>query len=857
MSSTSRRAVVLVLSVCALAATAAPAQAAEPWRDPSLSPAQRADALLAALTQADKIAIALNDFAPIAAAGGPSALPNADGPSGIRADGTTAFPSAQTLAATFDRSLAHAYGDAIATEARGKGLQFWLGPAMDIARTPLAGRQPENLGEDPFLAGETAAQEVAAAKARHVIATLKHYVANNHETERIGFPLPPDGAQRSGGLDVLAAERALQEIYEAPFKRADRLAGADSVMCSYNRLNGPQTCESPGLLSDLKASGFAGFVVPDFIFAVRDPLAATLAGVDVPGLSGASGRTAEMFTSGQVPQARLDDIVRRLLFALFDSGVFDDPVGPAQANVSTPEHRDLATRVAQAGTVLLKNDGGTLPLGGRGARTPRSVAVIGPSGEDATYISGGSSGVPPAPGATVTPLAGIRARAAGAGVRVDAAQGSLGDAPLPALVPSDVLSPASGTAGPGLTGEYWSNGDFDGAPALTRVDPTIDLNAEPAGVGPLWSARWTGTLTPSESGLYRFSLLQAGITRLFVDGKLIASGYREGIQFLAGPTYTTQGIAELTAGTPVSIRIEYTSNSQLFGAQIHFQWQPPSASQIGPAVEAAKGADAAIVFVDDARGEGMDRATLGLTGDQDALVEAVAAVNKRTIVVVNTGGPVLMPWLDRVGAVLQVWYPGQQYGAALAGVLFGDADPGGRLPVTFPANDEQGPAPASRPERFPGVNGRVRYDEGIFVGYRFYDQVGQQPLFPFGFGLSYARFRFDDLDVDRRGDDIVARVRVRNVSDRAGSAVAQGYVSFPRAAGEPPWQLKGYEKVRLAPGRSARVTFRLHPENDLGVFDEAAHRFVVVPGRYTLAVGASSRDLTERESFVPSAHRRR
>jgi beta-glucosidase len=849
---------VLALSVCALVVTSTPAQAApgEVWRDPSRPPAQRADALLAALTQADKIAIALNDFAPIAAAGGPSALPNDDGPSGIRADGATAFPSAQTLAATFDRSLAHAYGDAIATEARGKGFVWWLGPAMDIARTPLAGRQPENLGEDPFLAGETVAQEVAAAKARHVIATLKHYVANNQETERIGFRLPPDGAQRSGGLNVLAAERALQEIYEAPFKRADRLAGADSVMCSYNRLNGPQTCESPALLGDLKASGFAGFVVPDFIFAVRDPLAATLAGVDLPGLSGASGRTAEMFTSGQVPQARLDDIVRRVLFALFDSGVFDDPVGAAQANVSTPAHRDLATRVAQAGTVLLKNAGGTLPLAGRGARTPRSVAVIGPSGEDATYISGGSSGVPPAPGATVTPLAGIRARAAGAGVRVDAAQGSLGDAPLPALVPSTVLSPAAG-AGPGLTGEFWSNGDLAGAPALTRVDPTIDLSAPPDGVGPLWSARWTGTLTPSESGLHRFSLLQAGVARLFVDGKLIASGYREGIQFLVGPTYTTQGVAELTAGRPVSIRIEYTSKAQLFGAQIHFQWQPPSASQIGPAVEAAKNADAAIVFVDDARGEGMDRSTLALAGDQDALVEAVAAVNKRTTVVVNTGGPVLMPWLDRVGAVLQVWYPGQQYGAALAGVLFGDADPGGRLPATFPASDEQGPAPPSEPERFPGVNGTERYDEGIFVGYRFYDQVGQQPLFPFGFGLSYARFRFDDLDVDRRGDDIVARVRVRNVSDRTGSAVAQAYVSFPRAAGEPPWQLKGYEKVRLAPGRSGRLTFRLRPENDLGVFDEAAHRFVVVPGRYTLAVGASSRDLPERESFVLSARRRR
>src|SRR3954470_1387924 len=445
MSSTSRRALVAVLSACSLAVAAAPAPAApaQPWRNPSRSAAQRADALLAALTQGDKIAIALNDFAPIAAAGGPSALPHDDRPSRIRADGATSFPSAQTLAATFDRSLAHAYGDAIATEARGKGFDWWLGPAMDIARTPLAGRQPENLGEDPFLAGETVAQEVAAAKARHVIATLKHYVANNQETERIGFRTT---AQRTGGIDVIAAERTLQEIYEAPFKRADRLSGADSVMCSYNRLNGPQTCESPGLLSDLKASGFAGFVVPDFIFAVRDPLAATLAGVDVPGLAGRSGRAPEMFTSGQVPQARLDDIVRRLLFALFDSGVFDDPVGPAQANVSTPEHRDLATRVAQDGAVLLKNDRGTLPLAGRGARTPRSVAVIGPSGADATYISGGSSGVAPAnaavPAAAVTPLAGIRARADAAGAAVTAAQGSLGDAPLPALVPSSVLTPA-------------------------------------------------------------------------------------------------------------------------------------------------------------------------------------------------------------------------------------------------------------------------------------------------------------------------------------------------------------------------------------------------------------------------------
>src|SRR3954454_11453491 len=283
--------------------------AGEPWRDASQPPAQRADELLTAMTPDQKVAMALGDYASLAGLGVPT-LPSDDGPSGIRADGTSSSPSAQTLAASFDRSLARAYGEAIGTEARGKGFNWWLGPAMDIARTPLAGRQSENLGEDPFLAGETVTQEVKGAKSRHVIATLKHYVANNQEYERIGFRAPPTGALRNPPTNVIASQRALQEIYEAPFKRAIREAGADAVMCSYNRLNGPQTCESAALLGDLKASGFAGFVVPDFIFAVRDPLGATLAGVDVPGLAGASGRTAEMFTSGQVPQARLDDIVR-------------------------------------------------------------------------------------------------------------------------------------------------------------------------------------------------------------------------------------------------------------------------------------------------------------------------------------------------------------------------------------------------------------------------------------------------------------------------------------------------------------------------------------------------------------------
>jgi beta-glucosidase len=838
-----RLALVLVtLSTCTLwcipIAAAAPEQ---PWRDPNQPPGQRADELLAAMTFDQKVAVALGDFGPVASLGVPP-LTWADGPNGIRAPGTTAFPSAQTLASTFDRDLAHAYGAAIAAEAHAKGFNLWFGPAMDIARTPLAGRQPENLGEDPFLAGETAAEEVVGAKNSHVIATLKHYVGNNQDYGRLGLPIG------SPGVNDIVSRRALQEIYEAPFKDAVRSGGADAAMCSYNRVNGVQACQSTVVLGDLKGSGFDGFVLPDFIFAVRDQLAATLAGVDLPAIPGdpvTPPRTADMFTSGQVSMARLDDIVHRIVFAMFDSGAFDNPVPPPADNVSSPDHVQLATRVSEAGMVLLKNDRRALPLASPG---PESIAVIGPAGSDAIFVTGGSASVPVDPTGSVTPLAGITARA-GPDVKINVAQGTLGDVPLPTIVPSDVLTPSAGN-GPGLLGTYWNNGELAGTPALTRVDPTVDLSAAPAGVGPLWSARWTGTLTPPESGLYRFSLTQAGIARLFVDDKLIASGYREATQFVAGPAYPVQGAINLKEGKPVSIRIEYTSKAQLFGAQIHFAWQAPSTSGIAAAVEAARKSDVAIVFANNAQGEGMDRSALALPGDQDQLITAVSQANRRTIVVLNTGGPVLMPWLPRVEAVLQAWYAGQQFGSALAAVLFGDSDPGGRLPVTFPATEEQGPAPPSQPERYPGVNGDERYDEGIYVCYRWYDQFHQQPLFPFGYGLSYADFRFSDLqvNVDRERDTVLASARVTNTSDRPGSTVAQAYLASPKSADEPPVQLKGYQKIALDPGESAVVTFRL-ASDDLAYFNESLNQPVVADGRYEFFVGSSSRDLQDHASF--------
>ena len=858
-----RAAPALVVSALALVVAAGPSvsvqartnvplvsadQSGQPWRNPDQPAEVRASELLAALSTDQKIQLALGNFAALASFGVP-ALNADDGPDGLRNPGTTAMPSGQALAATFDRALAFAYGQVVGSEARGEGFNEWLGPAVDIARTPLAGRQPEAEGEDPFLAGNTSAQVVLGAQRQHIIATLKHYTAYNQDWGRIGLENAPNQFARGPAVNVAVSERALQEIYEAPFRTAVQQGGLDSVMCSYNQINGVPSCENPATLGDLKnGGGLKGFVVPDFGFAVRDPVAAALAGVDLPALPGApSGLTAADFTSGQIPAARLDDIDRRILFAIFDSGVFDYPLpAPPSAEVSTPEHQQVATQVAEASMVLLKNDHHLLPL----SRKVHSIAVIGPSGSDAVFVTGGSAGVPLAPGQAVTPLTGITARAASARVNITSAQGSAGDVAAPALVPSAALTPSSGT-GQGLLGTYWGNGDFSGTPVLTRVDPTVDLSGAPSQTGALWSARWTGTLTPAETGLYRFSLAESGLATLKIAGQTFGPAYREATQFLVGPHYVLQGAVRLTAGTPVPVEIDYSSISGLFSQEIHFGWQTPSQSGIPAAVAAARHADVAIVFANDAQGEGMDRSSLALPGDQDQLIEAVADANRHTIVVLNTGGPVLMPWLHKVDGVLEAWYPGQTFGTAIAAVLFGDADPAGRLPVTFPASDTQGPAPATQPQHYPGVNGVVSYDEGLDVGYRWYDATGQQPLFPFGYGLSYEHFAVSGVHAsyNPHSGDATVVATVKNTSSLHGPATLELYLVSPAPAQEPPEQLKGYANVDLAPGHSKLVLFRLSP-SDLAYYDLNSSRFTVAPGRYTVLVGTSSTELDHAASFT-------
>lgn len=422
----------------------------------------------------------------------------------------------------------------------------------------------------------------------------------------------------------------------------------------------------------------------------------------------------------------------------------------------------------------------------------------------------------------------------------------MGMAPLPAIPASDLK----------LQGTYYKALAWAGEPIATQSDSTLDFNAPPvpalappapaAGAGGRgrggaaripWSARWTGTLIAPATGMYRFSLNASGTARVFIQDKPVVEIPRQ------SGAVTVTGMVSLTAGQSVPIRIECTGTQA-----IHLGWQTPDQDLLAAAVKAAKESDVAIVFAGERAGEGYDRTGLKTPGDLDYVIEAVAAANPRTIVVLNTAGPVAMPWLDKVSGVIEAWYPGQFDGEAISAILFGDANPSGRLPMTFPVNEQQGPA--TKPDEYPGDGKNANYSEGVLVGYRWYDAKNQAPLFPFGFGLSYTSFQYSGARVEHKaGDDATISVRVTNSGKRAGSEVVQLYLGFPPEAAEAPRQLKGFGRVELKPGESKMVTMTVNKDS-LAAWDESARDWRVYPGKYTVDVGASSRDIRYKGSFT-------
>jgi beta-glucosidase len=791
-----------------------------------------------------------------------------DGPAGVRAGhGSTALPSPLTVSASFDPKIATLFGDLLGQEFFAAGLSSITGPAMDIARTWHFGRTTESFGEDPFLEASVVGPEIRAIQAHHIIATMKHFTAYNEEQGRLGDQ--PIGV--GPAVNEVMSERALREIYLPAFHAAVKVGGVGSVMCSFPQINGAYACQNPYTLNVLKKEwGFEGMVVPDFPDAQRSIVPALLAGLDQGSLTpnpDNGGRPSfigekslkQAIEDGTFPMSRLDDLVLRRLVIPFRIGVFDNPstrLGPE--GLSTPERRAAAATVIEAGSVLLKNDKAALPLG----PAVHTVAVIGVQATDKAWVvEQGSPRVEPTHLAPA--LAAIESRM-GSNGRVTFSPGTLGLAPLP-VIPASMLKTPEGR--PGVRVEYFNNpkGDFSGKPLAVRVEPTLNMEKIPQIPGLAedlhWSARYTTIFTPDQTGVQKFTVDGTSAAHLWIDGKFMGEFVQSDFED------TVYASVPMTAGKPVTIRLEYEPRDSIgnakvpmfgvvLGPYITLGWAEPD-HLIEDATAAAKKADVAVVFAGHKVGEGNDRLHLGLQNDQDALIEAVAKANPHTIVVLNTGGAVTMPWLNQVAAVLEMWLPGDAGGPAAARLLFGDAEPGGRLPVTFPADETQGPAMKS--SEYPGAlraDGSIdtaHFDEGIFVGYRYWDQYGQQPLFPFGYGLSYTKFMVKGLAVSPSPDGgATVDVSVKNIGARAGSEVAQVYLSFPKSAGEPPRQLKAFGKIMLEPGGEQVLHLKLDPDA-FEYWDQQHHHWTTPSGAYQVSVGTSSREILWSAAITAAA----
>jgi beta-glucosidase len=706
-----------------------------PWMNPNLSPDERASMVVKEMTLDEKITLlhgtgmqGLSPMSPLAVqsnggAGyvvgiprlGIPAIQMSDAAYGVRMSGengrySTALPSDVAGAASWDLDAGFEYGALIGRELRAQGYNMTLGGGVNLTREPRNGRTFEYMGEDPVLAGKMVASVIKGTQAQHVIGDIKHYALNDQESGRnaVNVNIDQRAARES---DLLAFEIGVQEGNPA------------AVMCSYNRLNGDYACENKYLLTDVlkKDWNFKGFVVTDWGGA-HSAAKASAAGLDheEPGWIFYGDELKKDVESGKVPQAELDEHVRRILRAMFAVGVIDDP--GQKSVVDVIGGLEISRRIAEQGAVLLKNDHAQLPLD---ASKVHSIAVIGPHA-DVGMISGGGS---------------------------------------------------------------------------AQVDPPGGNAILPPGKG---QTRWL-----------------------------------EPVWFPTSPLKSIQ--AKVPAAT-----VRFNSGAD------------PAA-----AAAAAKGADVAIVFAYQWESEGMDLDSLSLPEHQDDLIAKVAAANPHTVVVLETGGPVTMPWADQVSGILEAWYAGSDGANAVANLLFGDVNPTAKLPLTFPKSDADVPHPTVvKPPKRSTTDGeteawkriaaglpafQVTYNEGVKVGYKWYDAEKKPVLFPFGYGLSYTTYSYSNLKV-AAGKNPSVTFTVTNTGNRAGAEIAEVYASLPAAAAEPPKRLVGWSKIKLNGGESKEVTVEVD-QKYLSIFNVEQNGWLLIPGEYTFLVGGSSQDLPLKESI--------
>ncbi len=752
-----------------------------------------------------------------------------EGLHGLLGKEATSFPQAIGLAGMWDPPLVQQVATVIARQARSRGIRQLLSPVINIARDVRWGRVEETYGEDPYLTSMCGVAFCRGLEDAGVISTPKHFAANVGDGGRDSHP-------------IHFSERLLREIYFPAFKACFQDGHAMSVMVAYNSLDGVPCSSNRWLLTDVLRNewGFKGFVVSDYgsvwgithmhRAATNDTTgaaAAVRAGLDMelPGIDFYGRPLMQAVRDGLVPEATIDTAAGRVLAAKFRIGLFDHPlVDPSLAKKmnDTREDRALALRAAHESIVLLKNSNNILPLN----KTAKTIAVIGPNA-DAKRL-GGYSGFGMK---VVTALEGIRDRVGSSATVLYAKGCELGETTLPPIPAANMVPPDAKPGEHGLRGEYFKNQHLEGKPALVRIDKQINFDwgsgsPDPKIPSDHFSARWTGKLVPTVTSVYRLAITTDDGVRVYLDGKLVDDNWVD-----RAPT-SDYLMLDLVAGRAYDLRIEYYENAGGAFASLGWNLQAEADKEIDSATAIARGSDAAVVVAGILEGEGRDRSNLDLPGSQEKLIRAVAATGVPTIVVLMAGSAVTMAgWADSAAAILDVWYAGEEGGNAIADVLFGDYNPGGKLPITFPQSVGQVPLYYNTKP-----SGR---------GYDYVDLNGK-PLYPFGHGLSYTSFEYSNLRIEPKeihpGGSVRVGVDVRNGGSRAGDEVVQLYIHDTAASVSLPLkELKGFERINLAPGGTRTVWFTLSPE-DLTYLDLHL-KPVLEPGGVEILVGSSSEDI--------------
>jgi beta-glucosidase len=867
------RRVVLTAAMAALALAMSVGMAVaqepdRPWMDTTLSPDQRAALLLGAMTLEEKVELMTGDQgeAPSAFYNGPierlgiPELRMADAGAGIAPrgweaegpnDAATALPAGIALGATWDPDAAGTYGETVGEEARATGHQMLLGPGSDPIRQPYWGRAGENPSEDPFLISEITTPFVQAVQDQNLIANLKHYLAYQQEVNR------------GNGQNSIVSDRALMEIWSYPYKDAIEEAELGSVMCSFNKIKGVFACESDYALATILRDrlGFDGFVITDF-GAIHSTAPSIRAGTDMETGTAAfyDGPLLAAVQAGEIPESLVDRSVLRILRTMFAIGVFDTEYG--MTPIPVDENGAVAREVEEDAITLLRNRG-ALPLD----EGTDSIALIGADADIPASI-GGSARVEPTYEVSLLDALGERADEIGANFRWVPGNDPVNGANMietadMTAVPSSALTPETGS-GRGLTARYWDNPTFQGTEDLTRTEQQVAYDVGFVGGSPAFanlyasqvpatpaitdptganqSAVYTGFFTAPRTGTYRLGLTGWGEASLFLDGELL-------VENAGSQRWEESAEVDLEAGERYPIRVVYSARAlvPLQPGTLLLQWDPPSGTRepsLQQARQAAQAADVPIVYLRTYETEERDRVSLKLPQNGDRLVQAVSAVNPNTVVVVGSGGPVTMPWRDRVSGVMESWFGGQEEGNALTGILFGDEDPSGHLPVTFPVSERRtGPGQENPWASYNDLD--VEFYEDVNIGYRGYLAENIEPAFPFGHGLSYTDFQYDRLvtrELRRGADSARVRLRLTNSGAAAGTEVVQVYAGPLPFLEAPERKLVGFAKVELDAGERATVRIDVEREQ-LSYWDENRERWITPAGEVPIYVGSSATDV--------------